>query len=152
MLSPTAALVGQGLLDPSLSLPTGAFPADLGDGSLGTLHRKRSLAARAILLLSIGISSAKELTARKKKWKAPKPHYKNGILAEHAHRVSSASVGAVVDLRSAGCNFDPPGDRDFVARPYDAHTTARTPYVPQPGFRCQDLSGALAHSPTPYYT
>jgi hypothetical protein len=72
MLSPTATFVGQGLLDLSLSLPTGAFPADLGDGSLGTLHRKRSLAARAILLLSIGISLAKETHGAKEKVESTK--------------------------------------------------------------------------------
>jgi dihydroxy-acid dehydratase len=41
--------------------------------------------------------SAKELAARKKKWKAPKSRYKDGILAEYARHVSSASVGAVVE-------------------------------------------------------
>jgi dihydroxy-acid dehydratase len=41
--------------------------------------------------------SAKELAARRKKWKAPKARYRDGILAEYARHVSSASVGAVVD-------------------------------------------------------
>jgi dihydroxy-acid dehydratase len=40
--------------------------------------------------------SAKELAARKKKWKAPKSR-KDGILAEYARHVSSASLGAVVE-------------------------------------------------------
>jgi dihydroxy-acid dehydratase len=41
--------------------------------------------------------SAKELAARKKKWKAPKPRYNDGILAEYARHVSSASKGAIAD-------------------------------------------------------
>ena len=36
---------------------------------------------------------AKELVPLRKKWRPPKPHYKEGILAEYAHRVSSASTG-----------------------------------------------------------
>jgi dihydroxy-acid dehydratase len=41
--------------------------------------------------------STKELAARRKKWKAPKPRYKDGILAEYARHVSSASEGAIVE-------------------------------------------------------
>jgi dihydroxy-acid dehydratase len=40
---------------------------------------------------------AKELAARKKKWKAPKPRYKDGVLAEYARHVSSASKGAIAE-------------------------------------------------------
>jgi dihydroxy-acid dehydratase len=41
--------------------------------------------------------SVKELAARKKKWKAPKPNYTRGVLAKYAHTVTSASLGAVTD-------------------------------------------------------
>jgi len=41
--------------------------------------------------------SAKELAARKKSWKPPKPRYKEGILAEYARHVSSASIGAIAE-------------------------------------------------------
>ena len=41
--------------------------------------------------------STKELAARRKNWKAARPRYKNGILADCARHVSSASVGAIVD-------------------------------------------------------
>ena len=34
--------------------------------------------------------------ARRKKWRAPTPRYKDGILAEYARHVSSASDGAIV--------------------------------------------------------
>ena len=40
---------------------------------------------------------AKELAARRKKWKAPKPRYKDGVLAEYARHVSSAAGGAIVE-------------------------------------------------------
>lgn len=37
-----------------------------------------------------------EIQARQKKWKAPEPKYKRGVLAKYARLVKSASVGAVV--------------------------------------------------------
>jgi dihydroxy-acid dehydratase len=40
---------------------------------------------------------AKELAARRKKWKAPKARYKDGVLAEYARHVASAAEGAVVE-------------------------------------------------------
>jgi dihydroxy-acid dehydratase len=40
---------------------------------------------------------AKELAARKKKWKQPKPRYTRGALAKFARLVSTASKGAVTD-------------------------------------------------------
>jgi dihydroxy-acid dehydratase len=110
MLSPTAALVGQGLLDSVALITDGRFSggswgwiighvapeafvggtiALVRDGDLITLDRDKRIIEAHI--------SAKELAARKKKWKAPKPRYKNGILAEYARHVSSASVGAVVE-------------------------------------------------------
>ena len=41
--------------------------------------------------------SNKELAQRKRKWTAPKPLYKRGVLAKYAAQVSSASKGAVTD-------------------------------------------------------
>src|SRR5207237_9008576 len=40
---------------------------------------------------------AKELAARKKKWKQPKPRYTRGLLAKYMKLVSTASKGAVTD-------------------------------------------------------
>ena len=59
------------------------------DGDLITLDRDKRLIELHL--------SAKELAARRKKWKAPRPRYKDGLLAEYARHVSSASIGAVVD-------------------------------------------------------
>jgi dihydroxy-acid dehydratase len=110
MLAPTAALVGQGLLDSVALITDGRFSggswgwivghvapeafvggpiAFVKAGDLITLDRDRRLIKLHV--------SAKELAARKKKWKAPKARYQEGILAEYARHVSSASKGAVVD-------------------------------------------------------
>ena len=40
--------------------------------------------------------SAAELARRLKKWKAPAPRYKTGVMARYAKLVSSASEGAVL--------------------------------------------------------
>ena len=40
---------------------------------------------------------AKELAARRKKWKAPKPRYTRGLLAKYMRLVSTASLGAITD-------------------------------------------------------
>jgi dihydroxy-acid dehydratase len=102
MLSPTAALVGQGLLDSIALITDGRFSggswgwivghvspeafvggtiALVREGDLITLDRDKRLIELHV--------SAKELAARKKKWKAPKSRYKDGILAEYARHVSS---------------------------------------------------------------
>jgi dihydroxy-acid dehydratase len=39
----------------------------------------------------------KEMKARRRVWKAPKPRYTRGVLAKYAHLVSPASEGAVTD-------------------------------------------------------
>ena len=44
--------------------------------------------------------SAKELAARRKKWKPPKPRYTSGLLAKYRRLVSTASLGAVTDLEA----------------------------------------------------
>jgi dihydroxy-acid dehydratase len=110
MLSPTAALVGQGLLDSVALITDGRFSggswgwivghiapeafvggtiALVRDGDLITLDRDKRLIELHV--------SVKELAARKRKWKVPKPRYKEGILADYARHVSSASLGAVAD-------------------------------------------------------
>ena len=110
MLSPTAALVGQGLIDSVALITDGRFSggswgwivghvapeafiggtiALVRNGDLITLDRDKRLIELQL--------SVKELAARRKKWKAPRPRYKDGLLAEYARHVSSASIGAVVD-------------------------------------------------------
>ncbi len=110
MLSPTAALIGQGLLDSVALITDGRFSggswgwlvghvapeafvggtiALVQDGDMIILDRDKRLIQLQV--------SAKELAARKKKWKSPKPRYRDGVLAEYARHVSSASVGAIFD-------------------------------------------------------
>jgi dihydroxy-acid dehydratase len=40
---------------------------------------------------------AKELAARRRKWKAPKPRYTKGLMAKYMKLVSTASKGAITD-------------------------------------------------------
>ena len=110
MLSPTAALVGQGLLDSIALITDGRFsggswgwivghvaPEAFVGGTIALVKNGDSITLdRDKRLIQLHVSP-KELAARRKRWKAPKPRYKCGILAEYARHVSSASVGAVVD-------------------------------------------------------
>jgi dihydroxy-acid dehydratase len=41
--------------------------------------------------------AARELAARRKKWKPPKPRYTRGLLAKYMRLVGTASRGAVTD-------------------------------------------------------
>ncbi len=41
--------------------------------------------------------TAKELAARRRKWRPRKPRYARGVLAKYAKLVSTASKGAVTD-------------------------------------------------------
>jgi dihydroxy-acid dehydratase len=40
---------------------------------------------------------AKELAARRRKWRAPKPRYTKGLMAKYLRLVSTASKGAITD-------------------------------------------------------
>jgi len=108
MLAPTSALVGQGLLDSVALITDGRFsggswgwivghvaPEAFVGGTIALVKNGDSITLdRDKRLIQLNVP-AKELTARRKKWKAPKPRYKEGILAEYARDVSSASLGAV---------------------------------------------------------
>jgi dihydroxy-acid dehydratase len=48
------------------------------------------------LLLQLNVP-AKELAARKKKWKQPKPRYTRGLMAKYMKLVSPATLGAITD-------------------------------------------------------
>jgi dihydroxy-acid dehydratase len=109
MLSPTAALIGQGLLD-SVALIT---DARFSGGSWGWLvgHVTPEAAVGGTIavakngdlitldadkgLIQLNVANA-EIKRRRAAWKPPKPRYKDGILAEYAAHVSSASEGAVL--------------------------------------------------------
>ncbi len=108
MLGVTAALVGEGLGETVALLTDGRFsgathglmvghvaPEAVDKGPIAAIRNgdiihfdipKRRLDVR----LTQG-----EIRSRLKKWKAPKPRYRSGVMAKYARLVSSASQGAV---------------------------------------------------------
>jgi len=110
MLAPTSALIGQGLGESVGLITDGRFsggtwgmvvghvaPEAYVGGTIALVKNGDSItidAKKRLVQLEV---PAKELAARRKKWKAPKPRYTRGVLAKYMKLVSSASVGAVTD-------------------------------------------------------
>ena len=110
MLAPTSALVGQGLGEAVGLITDGRFsggtwgmvvghvaPEAYVGGTIALVKSGDSItidAAKRLIQLNV---PAKELAARRKKWKAPKPRYTKGVMAKYMKLVSSASIGAVTD-------------------------------------------------------
>jgi dihydroxy-acid dehydratase len=110
MLAPTSALIGQGLGDSVGLLTDGRFsggtwgmvvghvaPEAYVGGTIALVKEGDSItidAKKRLIQLNV---PAKELAARRKKWKAPKPRYTTGLLAKYMKLVSTASEGAVTD-------------------------------------------------------
>jgi dihydroxy-acid dehydratase len=113
MLAPTSALIGQGLGESVGLLTDGRFsggtwgmvvghvaPEAYVGGTIALVKEGDSItidAKRHLIQLNV---PAKELAARRKKWKAPKPRYTKGLLAKYMKLVSTASKGAITDLES----------------------------------------------------
>jgi len=110
MLAPTSALIGQGLGESVGLLTDGRFsggtwgmvvghvaPEAYVGGTIALVKEGDSItidAKRHLIQLNV---PAKELAARRKKWKAPKPRYTQGLLAKYMKLVSTASKGAITD-------------------------------------------------------
>ena len=110
MLAPTAALTGQGLGESVGLLTDGRFsggtwgmvvghvaPEAYVGGTIALVKEGDSItidAKKHLLQLNV---PAKELAARRKKWKAPKPRYTRGLMAKYMRLVSTASIGAITD-------------------------------------------------------
>ena len=110
MLAPTSALIGQGLGDSVGLLTDGRFsggtwgmvvghvaPEAYVGGTIALVKEGDSItidAKKHLLHLNV---PAKELAARRRKWKAPKPRYTRGLLAKYMKLVSTASKGAITD-------------------------------------------------------
>jgi dihydroxy-acid dehydratase len=110
MLAPTSALIGQGLGESVGLVTDGRFsggtwgmvvghvaPEAYVGGTIALVKNGDSItidAHKRLIQLNI---TAKELAARRKKWKAPKPRYTRGLLAKYMKLVSTASKGAVTD-------------------------------------------------------
>jgi dihydroxy-acid dehydratase len=110
MLAPTSALIGQGLGESVGLVTDGRFsggtwgmvvghvaPEAYVGGTIALVKEGDSItidAKKRLIQLNV---SAKELAARKKKWKQPKPRYTRGLLAKYMKLVSTASKGAITD-------------------------------------------------------
>ena len=110
MLAPTSALIGQGLGESVGLLTDGRFsggtwgmvvghvaPEAYVGGTIALVEEGDSItidAKKRLLQLNV---SAKQLAARRKKWKPPKPRYTQGLLAKYMKLVSTASRGAITD-------------------------------------------------------
>jgi dihydroxy-acid dehydratase len=110
MLAPTSALIGQGLGESVGLLTDGRFsggtwgmvvghvaPEAYVGGTIALVKEGDSItidARKRLIQLNV---SAKELAARRKKWKQPKPRYTSGLLGKYFRLVSTASEGAVTD-------------------------------------------------------
>lgn len=110
MLAPTGALIGQGLGESVGLITDGRFsggtwgmvvghvaPEAFEGGPIALVREGDSITIDAIKRLIQLNVPAKEIAARKKKWKQPKPRYTRGALAKFARLVSTASKGAVTD-------------------------------------------------------
>jgi len=110
MLSPTAAIMGQGLGDDVALITDGRFSGGTHGFVVGHITPEAAVGGPIALIksgdqitidgikdeISVAITQ-KELKARQKAWKKPKPNYTTGVLAKYAHQVNSASEGAVTD-------------------------------------------------------
>jgi len=110
MLAPTSALIGQGLGESVGLVTDGRFsggtwgmvvghvaPEAYVGGTIALVKQGDSItidAKKRLIRLNV---SAKELAARRKKWKQPKPRYTRGLLAKYMKLVSTASKGAITD-------------------------------------------------------
>jgi dihydroxy-acid dehydratase len=110
MLSPTAAIVGQGLLDKVALITDGRFsggsfglvighvaPEAAVGGTIGLVVEGDSITVDAHrLLIQLNVDEA-ELQRRRAAWVKPEPRYRTGVLGKYARLVSSSSKGAVTD-------------------------------------------------------
>src|SRR5262245_43203023 len=110
MLAPTSALIGQGLGESVGLITDGRFsgatwgmvvghiaPEAFVGGPIALVKEGDSItidAHKRLIQLNV---TAKELAARRKKWKQPKSRYTRGALAKYTRLVSTASKGAVTD-------------------------------------------------------
>ncbi len=110
MLSPTSAIMGRGLGADVALITDGRFSGGTHGFVVGHITPEAFVGGPIAIIkngdpitidarartLTLAVSS-KEIKARLKQWRQPKPRYKRGVLAKYARQVSSASKGAVTD-------------------------------------------------------
>jgi len=110
MLSPTSAIIGEGLGDSVGLITDGRFsggtygmvvghvaPEAAVGGTIALVQEGDSVTIDADQrLLQLNVNDA-ELARRRAEWQQPAPRYKSGVLAKYAKLVSTASKGAVTD-------------------------------------------------------
>lgn len=110
MLSPTSALIGEGLGDSVGLITDGRFsggtygmvvghvaPEAFVGGTIALVHEGDAItidAEQRLLQLNV---PENELARRRAEWQAPRPRYTRGVLAKYANSVSTASRGAITD-------------------------------------------------------
>ncbi|MCY0880361.1 MAG: dihydroxy-acid dehydratase, partial [Firmicutes bacterium] len=110
MLSPTSALIGEGLGDSVGLITDGRFsggtygmvvghvaPEAAVGGTIALVQEGDSItidAHRRLLQLNV---DADEIARRREKWQPPAPRYTRGVLSKFAKLVSSSAQGAVTD-------------------------------------------------------
>ncbi|HVV00014.1 MAG TPA: dihydroxy-acid dehydratase [Verrucomicrobiae bacterium] len=111
MLSPTSAIMGQGLGKDVALITDGRFSGGSHGFVVGHITPEAYTGGMIALVKNgdtITIDAEKrtidlevpaaEIKKRKRAWLPPKPRYTRGVLAKYAHTVASASLGAVTDL------------------------------------------------------
>jgi dihydroxy-acid dehydratase len=111
MLSPTSAIMGQGLGREVALITDGRFSGGSHGFVVGHISPEAALGGPLALVktgdaitidaqrreITLHVASG-ELKHRRKSWTAPRPYARRGALAKYARQVSSASLGAVTDL------------------------------------------------------
>jgi len=111
MLSPTSAIMGEGLGQDVALVTDGRFsggshgfvvghvsPEAFVGGTLAIVRNGDTITIDAKKRVMNVQLTAKEIATRRKKWQPPKPRYTRGVLAKYAKVVSSAHLGALTDL------------------------------------------------------
>jgi dihydroxy-acid dehydratase len=110
MLSPSSAIMGRGLGSDVALITDGRFSGGTHGFVVGHITPEAFVGGPIALVkngdaitidarsrtLTLNIS-AKEISSRRRAWRAPKPRYTRGVLAKYARLVSTASKGAVTD-------------------------------------------------------
>jgi dihydroxy-acid dehydratase len=113
MLSPTSALIGQGLGDSVGLITDGRFsggtwgmvvghvaPEAYVGGTIALVREGDSITIDAqARLIELNVAQD-ELARRRSAWQAPPRRYSRGVMAKYARQVGTASRGAVTDMSS----------------------------------------------------